>query len=52
VKHHDPPWRSLSHLRLDLTVKVEQGSHVFWLVHAGHSFREISAITGWSLTTC
>ncbi|MFI5062782.1 MAG: hypothetical protein ACHP9Z_02210 [Streptosporangiales bacterium] len=40
------------HLRLDLTVKVEQGSHVFWLVHAGHSFREISAITGWSLTTC
>lgn len=40
------------HLRLNMAVKVEQGMEVFRLVRAGHSFREIAAITGISPTTC
>jgi hypothetical protein len=39
------------YLRLDIAVKVEEGMRVSKLVRAGHSFREISAITGLSPTT-
>ena len=40
------------HLRLNIAVKVDEGMRVFQLVRAGHSFRDIAAITGMSVTTC
>ncbi len=40
------------YLRLNFVTKVEQGRRVAELALAGHSFRSVSAITGWSVTTC
>lgn len=39
------------HLRLNMTVKHDQGRRVYLLIHTGHSFREAAAITGLSVTT-
>jgi len=39
------------HLRLNRVVKVQQGTEVARLVHAGHSFRQAADVLGLSLTT-